>query len=85
MFEYIEGWYNTCRRHSSLNYLSPVTYENTRHAEGITGQATILVSRSQHIDPVRRSGSTPRSSRCRYQTRSVNTLLLNVSVELVEL
>ena len=31
IFEYIEGWYNTRRRHSSLGYLSPTTYETTRH------------------------------------------------------
>lgn len=27
IFEYIETWYNTQRRHSSLNYLSPCEYE----------------------------------------------------------
>jgi transposase InsO family protein len=27
IFEWIEGWYNTRRRHSSLGYLSPSTYE----------------------------------------------------------
>lgn len=27
IFEYIEGWYNTRRRHSSLGYLSPSAYE----------------------------------------------------------
>ena len=26
VFEYIETWYNTQRRHSSLNYLSPFEY-----------------------------------------------------------
>ncbi|PKV90306.1 MULTISPECIES: IS3 family transposase [Amycolatopsis] len=29
IFEYIEGWYNTRRLHSSLGYLSPATYETT--------------------------------------------------------
>lgn len=29
IFEYIEGWYNTRRRHSSLGYLSPAAYEAT--------------------------------------------------------
>jgi putative transposase len=29
IFEYIEGWYNTRRLHSSLGYLSPSTYEAT--------------------------------------------------------
>jgi transposase InsO family protein len=27
LFEYIEGWYNTRRLHSSLGYLSPAEYE----------------------------------------------------------
>jgi len=31
IFEYIEGWYNTRRLHSSLGYLSPTAYENARH------------------------------------------------------
>jgi transposase InsO family protein len=29
IFEYIEGWYNTRRRHSSLGYLNPTAYEAT--------------------------------------------------------
>ena len=29
IFEYIEGWFNTRRRHSSLGYLSPAAYEAT--------------------------------------------------------
>jgi putative transposase len=31
VFDFIEGWYNPQRRHSSLGYLSPVNYEQ-RHA-----------------------------------------------------
>ena len=31
-FEYIEVFYNRRRRHSSLNYLSPASYEATRRA-----------------------------------------------------
>src|SRR4030065_18276 len=27
VFEFIEGWYNTRRRHSALNYNSPIQYE----------------------------------------------------------
>ena len=27
IFEYIEGWYNLNRRHSRLDYLSPIKYE----------------------------------------------------------
>jgi putative transposase len=30
IFEYIEGWYNIRRRHSSLGYLSPAAYEATQ-------------------------------------------------------
>ncbi len=28
VFRYLEGWYNPHRRHSSIDYLSPVAYEN---------------------------------------------------------
>lgn len=28
IFEYIEMYYNTSRKHSSLNYQSPIQYEN---------------------------------------------------------
>ena len=31
VFDYIEGWYNTRRLHSSLGYLSPLQYEHTIH------------------------------------------------------
>ena len=31
VFDFIEGWYNPQRRHSSLGYLSPMKYEQ-RHA-----------------------------------------------------
>jgi len=35
VFEYIEGWYNPRRRHSTLGYLSPAEYER-HHAEHAT-------------------------------------------------
>ena len=31
IFEYIEGWYNTRRLHSTLGYLSPAQYEAVHH------------------------------------------------------
>ena len=30
VFDYIEGWYNTRRRHSALDYLSPIAYERRK-------------------------------------------------------
>ena len=35
VFDYIEGWYNTRRLHSSLGYRSPAEYEETIHHNGI--------------------------------------------------
>lgn len=32
IFEFIEGWYNPHRRHSALDYRSPVDYEREKHA-----------------------------------------------------
>ena len=29
IFEFIEGWYNPRRRHSAIDYLSPIDYEKT--------------------------------------------------------
>ncbi len=36
VFDFIEGWYNTHRRHSALDYDSPIAYEN-RHAGAAAG------------------------------------------------
>jgi putative transposase len=47
VFEFIEGWYNPHRRHSSLGYLSPNEFER-RHAQGVsTGRVD---SRSSILD-----------------------------------
>ena len=32
VFEYIEGWYNPHRRHSALDYRSPINYERSQQA-----------------------------------------------------
>jgi len=33
VFDFIEGWYNPHRRHSALDYLSPINYEWSHSAE----------------------------------------------------
>jgi putative transposase len=33
VFNFIEGWYNPHRRHSALDYLSPINYERSHSAE----------------------------------------------------
>lgn len=38
IFEWIEGWYNTRRRHSTLGYLSPTEYEETAHSRRPTSK-----------------------------------------------
>ena len=32
IFQFIEGWYNPHRRHSSIEYLSPINYERRINA-----------------------------------------------------
>jgi putative transposase len=39
VFDYIEGWYNTRRLHSSLNYMSPAEYEASILHRGAVAQA----------------------------------------------
>ena len=34
IFTFIEGWYNPCRRHSGLCYLSPIDFERRTSAPG---------------------------------------------------
>jgi putative transposase len=33
VFDFIEGWYNPHRRHSALDFLSPIDYERSHSAE----------------------------------------------------
>jgi putative transposase len=33
VFDFIEGWYNPHRRHSALDYLSPINYERSHSAK----------------------------------------------------
>jgi transposase InsO family protein len=39
VFEFIEGFYNPRRRHSSIAYLSPIDYERQHHAVAVSPDA----------------------------------------------
>lgn len=41
VFVFIEGWYNPHRRHSSIDYLSPIQYERT-HAQKLVSPSPIV-------------------------------------------
>lgn len=51
LFTWIEGWYNPRRLHSSLGYLSPITFEEKHHANNDRatehGLPTVTVGSSQ--------------------------------------
>jgi len=40
VFDFIEGWYNPHRRHSALDYLSPINYERSHHHNAFTTSPT---------------------------------------------
>jgi putative transposase len=43
VFDFIEGWYNPRRRHSALNYLSPIAFEA---AHGLRSPRCVRINRS---------------------------------------
>jgi putative transposase len=51
VFEYIEGWYNPRRRHSTLGYLSPAEFER-RHTELTTARASNDIVDTALNDPI---------------------------------
>ena len=60
VFEFIEGWYSTRRRHSALGYRSPVEFERL-HVDPVDGARPVdaLRAPTSPLDPALRAGSTP--------------------------
>jgi putative transposase len=67
IFEYIEGWYNPRRRHSTLDYLSPIEFER-HHAELAQPALETLNSDNGSVAAI-----APRASDAR-TTRRVSTV-----------
>ena len=45
IFDYIEGWYNPHRRHSAIDYESPINFERQRTTSSFDGQTRTDVGR----------------------------------------
>ena len=54
VFAYIEGWYNTTRMHSSLDYKSPTQFERDGHAQSIkTAHDAAIIKHSNYSQSAR--------------------------------
>ena len=78
VFEFIEGWYNTRRRHSVLGYRSPLEFERL-HAGPVDGARPVdaLRAPTSPLDPALRAASTPPTGNdVDVQTHDVNSQAL---------
>jgi hypothetical protein len=68
VFEFIEGFYNPRRRHSGIEYLSPIDYERRHHAmiavPGGRQPAVVLAAVKQASRRLRRSPAAILDRRC---------------------
>ena len=57
LFDFIEGWYNPRRRHSALDYLSPMIYERSRGTSDRTvpSGSTIVTGDATSVPPSERA------------------------------
>ena len=60
VFAFIEGWYNTRRRHSALGYLSPLEFDRL-HVGPVDGTRPVdaLRAPTSPLDPALPAASTP--------------------------
>jgi putative transposase len=72
VFEYIEGWYNPRRRHSTLGYLSPIEFER-QHTELVQPAREDQISANGSVTSI-----SPRAAD-RLRTRRVSTAGINLA------
>ncbi len=60
VFDYIEGWYNSGRRHSAIGYLSPMRFEErARQTERDAALAARFRGTLRSLEPLRGSSTCP--------------------------
>jgi putative transposase len=57
VFDFIEGWYNPRRRHSALDYDSPLAFER-RHMSSLSAASTIEPATDQTAEGDTLGGAT---------------------------
>jgi putative transposase len=63
IFSFIEGWYNTHRVHSALDYCSPLTYEHTHVAHKTAASSCGLTTAGQRHGREKQPAARPWTTR----------------------